>query len=288
MAARETANTGTRGNFFRAATAAGLPLPGGAGTGGLGGHEGASFFFLDFFRWDGWPGPAQAASSGGKVGSDGGVDPGVVGVEQSFFLGGHLGGVHGVPVEGGEGQGLEAQEGAEVRLALFHAQDQVFQADAEVPVEVDAGFIRGDHAGGQGGFFAQGAPADALGPLMDAQQITDAVAGAVVEVQTQVPQGLAGQVVQVQAGAAGAEDGGSEMQVAPEDGSVAGLLPVGQGAHGIGAGCSRWCRCSSARRCRPEERRPAEWARRFPGWGSSGRWRCAPRWPGSGSKLGSR
>ena len=53
-----------QGKLLPAATAAGLPLPGGAGTGGLGGHEGASFFFLNFFRWDGWPGPAKRPPPG--------------------------------------------------------------------------------------------------------------------------------------------------------------------------------------------------------------------------------
>ena len=113
---------------------------------------------------------------------------------------------------------------------MLPADQQIFQTDAVLSGQIDARLIGGDHTllkdrvvrGIRSDF-----PAEAVGTLVAGEQIADAVTGAVVEIQTQLPQRRAGEQIQIDAGTARTEDRGGKIQVAAQDGGIV-------SAHGVG------------------------------------------------------
>ena len=131
---------------------------------------------------------------------------------------------------------LKAHELAVLGLLPFHTEHQVFDADAVLPGEVQARLVRGQHALLEGSAAVLIAQAQALRPFVHIQQIANAVAGAVVVIQSQLPQRHTRQHVEVDAGAALLEAGGRHVQMPAQDGGIVPLLLLGQFADGHGSG----------------------------------------------------
>ena len=160
------------------------------------------------------------------------VNTRVVGVELRELAVAQERRVDGIAVEGCERQRLERKEASVgVGLRLAHEQ-KIFQPHAEFPRKIQPRLVRKDHARLQRGVPRVGgdAPMDALRSLVDAEQIADAVAGAVVVVQSLVPEWAAGENVKVLPRHARAEARGGESEVSAQDERAGALLLLGDRA----------------------------------------------------------
>ena len=99
-----------------------------------------------------------------------------------------------------EGQGLEGVPGAEIVRSVFAHEDHVFVPDAVHAFAVEARFDGVDDARDIG--IGIEVLAEFLRAFMDIEEEADAVAGAVAEVALGLPEGVAGQDVQVAAAGA--------------------------------------------------------------------------------------
>ena len=148
------------------------------------------------------------------------------------------GGVYCVQVDGDQGKRFKAQESPIVCLLSLTAEQFIFQPDAVLPGDVEAGFVGGDHAGDKGhrriGFPRF--PAEAVGSLVDVQEMAHAVSGSVEEVQSLLPEGLAGQDVQVMAICAFRKAGVHQVQHTPQHQGEMGFFFGSQRPQGKGAG----------------------------------------------------
>src|SRR5216684_2064926 len=139
----------------------------------------------------------------------------VIGIEPGDLAGIEQRRLDQVAVDRRQRDGLEAQH-----LALAAAaperrhHDEVLDADAVRAGLVVAGLVRDDHARQER--LRVGQLRDALRPLMDGEIAADAVAGAVVVVEPDLPQRAARQRVELRAGGALGEAAGGERDVALE------------------------------------------------------------------------
>ena len=104
----------------------------------------------------------------------------VVVVEPSQLGGIEEGGVDGFRAEGTEGEGLEAQEGAEFVLRGRLTGEEVFVADAVMVLAIEARFVGGHHAGED--FLGIEVGADGLRALVNVEEVAHAVPGAMTEI----------------------------------------------------------------------------------------------------------
>ena len=113
--------------------------------------------------------------------------------------------------DGAEGDGLELQVAAKQPFARRHGEYEVLRADAVTAGLIDARLVAGDHARAQGdGVLVH---ADALRPFVDVEEVAYAVSRAVQEVHAVLPDGHAGQYVELGAARAFGEDGHSQVDV---------------------------------------------------------------------------
>ena len=170
---------------------------------------------------------------GGKEGSEFGEDGLVVGLEPGALAGIELGVVDEAVIEGNVGEGLEAVPGGlGFGVGIVFRREgfdhvEVFNADAAPAGFVVARFDAGDHAGFQG--FADSF-ADAVWPFVDVEECANAVASAVAVVEASVPEGGAGDAVELCARGAFGEFLHGAVDVGFEDFGVAIALFWGGGA----------------------------------------------------------
>ena len=113
--------------------------------------------------------------------------------------------------DGAEGDGLELQVTAEQAFACRNGEDEVLRADAVAAGLINARFVAGDHAWAQGdGVLVH---ADALRAFVHVEEMAYAVSRAVQEVHAVLPDGHAGQHVELGAARTFGEDSHSQIDV---------------------------------------------------------------------------
>ena len=158
----------------------------------------------------------------------------MVGVKPGAFFGGEESWLNQVQIDGREAQCFET-----VHVAFgagdvaFFDENEVFDANAPLACFVKAGLIGQHHAGFERGDAGFG---DALGAFMDGEVGADAVAGAVVEIEPDVPKRLAGESVELCAGDTFREHGDVNRDMALEHAGEAVFHFGGCGADDDGAG----------------------------------------------------
>ena len=121
----------------------------------------------------------------------------------------------GIQVERNEGDRFQPHELAEFVGHIVYNQQLVLQTDAVGTFYVEARLVGDNHALFQnGGVAFNEAGTEAGRTFVDVQQVTHAVAGAVVVVHASLPERVPGQVVQRNAGDALGEDRIAQGQVA--------------------------------------------------------------------------
>ena len=139
----------------------------------------------------------------------------MVRIEQLFFLPAQPVCQNGPAVERYHGQGLKPVELSLICGESGHAEHQVLQTDAVAAGQIEAGFIGCHHTGLKRNTAA--GHSDPMGTFMDIEQVTYAVTGPMIEVQSHLPEGQPCQGIQFYPAAAFVKDRAGQIQIAPQD-----------------------------------------------------------------------
>ena len=117
-----------------------------------------------------------------------------------------------VPKVVGQGQGLDHED--------------ILNANAKGAVLIVSGFVSDSHEGTQGSVIATRTEADAMGPFMDIQKVTDAMTRPVSIVQAYLPEGKTSNGIKLVSRGPRGKDGTLQVEVAQEDSGEGFPFPV--------------------------------------------------------------